>query len=566
VGAASSWGFGCVPPASRRSEQGRRLTRAPLLTPATRSDASPPHRAGAASTSAWAAPDSPPGGAGARGSAGSGLRGASPEPSLSPRAAWSPPQPGAADGPVRCVSPASSRPMSSAGARVRGGSVAASAALLQPQRGSSLRASNVALPSDFPELPPAAVRRSSVYRRLSAATNLTFPRESAAPSDPASPGSLDEDAPVPSSSDDDDDAGEAADRPAPLPLPLAAFGPRPLSRDPEMEAKLAASTRAEATLSAHDVALIARMSGPLRRVTLRPATAAPAGAAQNAAQGGAAAFTRFDTSGGRPMAAASQWNWGGGDDAEDESESDEDDVGADATKGGAGPPLELLRFGRSSVGAGTEAVRPAVRLPTKNNTFPRPSSGARGDDQDAAAAPPSAEPEPTQSPRVAPRRNGSGSGSSGGLARAGERIARNAAAAAAATLPPAEQARLPAWPPPLPRPSPAAAAVPARPFTAAVHGPRSRAAAAPAGGAAGGPPSPASAELESFLARQEMYNKMYRDKAAKLRAAEAQAGHHAAGRPALNAHSRRLLEAHPAPSLVDRLGSPPAAQGSSRYS
>ena len=81
-----------------------------------------------------------------------------------------------------------------------------------------------------------------------------------------------------------------------------------------------------------------------------------------------------------------------------------------------------------------------------------------------------------------------------------------------------------------------------RPFTAAAHsGSRARTAAA-------------SGELESFLARQEAYNKLYREKAARLRAAEEEAAAATAHRPAVNAASRRMLEAHPAPSLLDRRG------------
>lgn len=545
MGAASTWGFGrCVPSALGRAVPQRALTLV-LAVDSGRSDASPPHRAAPASDGGATERDSPGAGVAARAGRPGANADAQPEVSVSPRAAWPSSRPGGdadpseADGPVRCVSPASCRPMSSAGARMRGGggaAAASAAALPVGARGGNplLRASNVALPTDFPELPPAAARRSVAFRTPPA-------------SPPAAAGEDEGELEVllmPSSSDDDA-GGEAADRPAPLPLPLSAFGPRPLSRDPEMEAKLAASARAEATLSAHDVALIARMSGPLRRVTLRPATAGPAASAY-----ASAGPSRFDASGGRPMAAASQWNWGGTAEAGADDDSD-DDLDDSASQGGVAAAVvaPAPRAGRSSVGGGGESpavVRPAGRQPSRNATFPRQSSG-RGSAAEFQAA--SAEPEPTDSPRAVPRRSSS-SGSGGGLARAGERIARNNAAnAAAAAAPPAETPPRAAWPPPAPRPSPGVA--PQRPFTAAAHhGPRSRSNAA-----AATPAAAPSAELESFLARQEAYNKLYREKAARLRAAEEEAASGAAAhRPAVNARSRRLLEAHPAPSLVGRLG------------
>jgi hypothetical protein len=172
-----------------------------------------------------------------------------------------------------------------------------------------------------------------------------------------------------------------------------------------MEAKLAASARAEATLSAHDLALIARMSGPLRRVTLRPATAGPAAASR---LGPDAAAARFDASGGRPMAAASQWAWGGGAEAglggdDDDDDDDDDSDGGSGANAAALPgqrtsasSAQAPRVGRGSAGGGAEAAR----VPSRNAPFPRAPSGREGARD---LPPPGAEPEPTESPRLARR-------------------------------------------------------------------------------------------------------------------------------------------------------------------
>jgi hypothetical protein len=268
----------------------------------------------------------------------------------------------------------------------------------------------VALPTDFPDVPFAARRISaSGAPRLSTHLLPSFahspPRLSENDTDLGPP------APEPSddagmlSSDEDDAPPDGRARALP---PGGVFGPRPLSRDPEMEAHIAAQRAAEAQLGALDADLIARLSGPLRRVTLRPASAMPSVEAAAAARGGGAAAG---------ASAAALWGWGGT--AEDGDDDDDDDDGH---------PSSAVAAAAAAAAARSRAGKPTG--PVRYATLPRSSAQQRWEERDAGAG---AAPAPTSSPVLHRRATGAGAApSGGGMARTAARIAAAHGAAAAA--------------------------------------------------------------------------------------------------------------------------------------
>ena len=100
--------------------------------------------------------------------------------------------------------------------------------------------------------------------------------------------------------DDDDDLGDVQ-LPMP-PMPWRQVGPRPLSRDPEMEARKAAQERRAVTQE--DESLIMRMSIPMRPLALRPATASAGWPAEAAQQSVAPAQQQPSSS-----VSAMEWGW-----------------------------------------------------------------------------------------------------------------------------------------------------------------------------------------------------------------------------------------------------------------
>ena len=192
-----------------------------------------------------------------------------------PSLVWPPPL--ADEQPPRSSSPPpASRPQSSAGARVRGAGgsslvgdwrTASAAPSATPPAGSSLRASvaNIARPEDFPPVPERGHRE-----RHSRPTAVVESDEDDDP--PLRRQSVDVFIDAVDDEDEDGDDVPGMPLPPPPPMPWRNLGPRPLSRDPEMEARKAAQE--VKALTQEDEALIMRMSLPMRPLSLRPATAA----------------------------------------------------------------------------------------------------------------------------------------------------------------------------------------------------------------------------------------------------------------------------------------------------
>ena len=198
------------------------------------------------------------------------------------------------DEPPRSSSPPpASRPQSSAGARVRGGGGSSLAAVdwraasaappVAAPPAANLRASvaNIARPEDFPPVPERVHRD-----RHSRPTAVLESDEDDDDTAPLPRHSVDVFTDAVDDDDDEDDGDDVPGMPLPPPppLPWRNLGPRPLSRDPEMEARKAAQE--VKALTQEDEALIMRMSLPMRPLSLRPATAAGAFAGSSGASNG----------------------------------------------------------------------------------------------------------------------------------------------------------------------------------------------------------------------------------------------------------------------------------------
>jgi hypothetical protein len=189
--------------------------------------------------------------------------------------------------------------MSSAGARTRASSDTgtAPASLLSPTPaglGRSRASANLAPPHDFPPVPARGAR----HALAAGFPDAVLESDSDCDDSPVA-ADVFSDA-LAAGVDDEDDLGDGQ-LPMP-PMPWRQVGPRPLSRDPEMEARKAAQERRAVTQE--DESLIMRMSIPMRPLALRPATASAGWPAQAAQQSVAAAQQQPSSS-----VSAMEWGW-----------------------------------------------------------------------------------------------------------------------------------------------------------------------------------------------------------------------------------------------------------------